>query len=424
LSLAYALLVRLVRLFGRGRAVSQLELENAVLRHQVKVLRRSVRRPELKDRDRAFLAAASRALSRDRWRSFMVTPQTLLRWHRQLVTRKWTYRRGSSGRPPLDPETADLVLRLGRENPRWGCVRIQGELRKLGIRIGASTVRRILRRAGLGPAPRRTGPTWSQFLRAQGRGVLACDFFTVETVFLKTLYVLFFIELSTRRVHVADTTRRPDSAWVVQQARNLAITIELQDKHILLRDRDAKFSRASDEVFRTEGLRVVKTPVRAPRANAFAERWVGTVRRECLDQVLIFGRHHLRRVLTRTPSTTTGPGRTAASTSDRLIRLSLWNQWLARQSNGEKSSAGSFTSTSARHDLCQSFGARHPLQVDAEDLIEVFRRRVDEWSFQRDPALATIGAIRTNPVRGRTLDKANVRQAPAPLGSFRPDQRR
>jgi putative transposase len=181
LSFAYALLVRLVRLFGRGRAVSQLELENVVLRHQVKVLRRSVRRPELKDRDRAFLAAASRALSRDRWRSFMVTPQTLLRWHRQLVIRKWTYRRGSSGRPPLDPETADLVLRPGRENPRWGCVRIQGELRKLGIRIGASTVRRILRRAGLGPAPRRTGPTWSQFLRAQGRGVLACDFFTVET---------------------------------------------------------------------------------------------------------------------------------------------------------------------------------------------------------------------------------------------------
>ena len=176
---AYFVLVRLVRLFVGRRVVTQLELENAVLRHQVKVLRRKVRRPELRDRDRAFLAAASRALRRDRWTSFMVTPQTLLRWHRQLVRRKWTYRRRAPGRPPLDPETTDLTVRLGRENPRWGCVRIQGELRKLGIGVGASTIRRILRRSGLGPASRRTGPTWTEFLRAQGRGVLACDFFTV-----------------------------------------------------------------------------------------------------------------------------------------------------------------------------------------------------------------------------------------------------
>jgi putative transposase len=176
-------------------------------------------------------------------------------------------------------------------------VRIQGELRTLGIRLGASTIRRILRHAGIGPAPRRTGPTWSEFLRAQGRGVLACDFFTVETVFLKTLYVLFFIELSTRRVHVAGATTRPDSAWVAQQARNLAITGRLEDKHILLRDRDSKFSVPFDEVLRTEGLTVVKAPVRAPRANAFAERWVGTVRRECLDHILVFGRRHLQGVL-------------------------------------------------------------------------------------------------------------------------------
>jgi transposase InsO family protein len=202
-----------------------------------------------------------------------------------------------SGSTPLDPDTTDLIIRLGRENPRWGCVRIQGELRKLGIRVGASTVRRILRRAGLGPAPRRTGPTWSEFLRAQSRGALACDFFTVETVLLKTLYVLFFIELSTRRVHVAGTTSRPDSAWVTQQARNLSITGRLEDKHVLLRDRDAKFSGPFDEVFRTEGLSVVKTPVRAPRANGIAERWVGTARRECLDHILIFGRRHLQGVL-------------------------------------------------------------------------------------------------------------------------------
>jgi putative transposase len=291
------MLVRLLGAFtGRG-SVSQLQLENAVLRHQVRVLRRTVRRPELKDRDRVFLAAASRALSRDRWGSFMVTPQTLLRWHRQLVRRKWTYRRRGPGRPPLDPDTTDLIVRLGRENPRWGCVRIQGELRKLGIRVGASTIRRILRGAGVGPAPRRTGPTWTEFLRAQGRGVLACDFFTVETISLKTLYVLFFIEISTRRVYVAGTTSRPDSAWVTQQARNLSITGRLHDKHLLVRDRDAKFSGPFDEVLRTEGLAVVKTPVRAPRANAVAERWVGTVRRECLDHVLVVGRRHLQRVL-------------------------------------------------------------------------------------------------------------------------------
>jgi transposase InsO family protein len=297
-SLFYFVLVRLVGvLIGRG-SVSELQLENAVLRHQLRVLRRTVRRPDLKDRDRAFLAAASRALSRDRWASFIVTPQTLLRWHRQLVRRKWTYPRRGPGRPPVDPDVTDLVIRLARENPRWGCVRIQGELRKLGIRLGASTIRRILRHAGLGPAPRRTGPTWSEFLRSQGRGVLACDFFTVETVFLKTLYVLFFIELSTRRVHVAGATTRPDSSWVAQQARNLGITGRLEDKHILLRDRDSKFSGPFDEVLRTEGLTVVKTPVRSPRANAFAERWVGTVRRECLDHILVFGRRHLQGVLT------------------------------------------------------------------------------------------------------------------------------
>jgi putative transposase len=296
-SFAYSILVRLVGFLTGETSVSQLQLENAVLRHEVRVLRRTVRRPELRDRDRAFFAAASRALSRDRWTSFMVTPQTLLRWHRELIRRKWTYRRRAPGRPPLDPDTADLITRIARENPRWGCVRIQGELRKLGIRVGASSVRRVLRRAGLGPAPRRAGPTWTEFLRAQGRGVLACDFFTVETVFLKTLYVLFFIELSTRRVHVAGTTSGPDSAWVSQQARNLSIAGHLEERHILLRDRDSKFSGAFDEVFRTDGLRVVRTPVRAPKANAVAERWVGTVRRECIDHVLIFGRRHLGRVL-------------------------------------------------------------------------------------------------------------------------------
>ena len=183
---------------------------------------------------------------------------------------------------------------------------------------------------------------------------------------LKTLYVLFFIELATRRVHVVGTTRRPDSAWVTQQARNLSITGSLDEKKLLIRDRDAKFSGPFDEVFRTEGLRVVKTPVRAPRANAFAERWVGTVRRECLDHVLIFGRRHLEHVLDAYAEHYNRPGRFGASTFDRLITLPLWKEWLARESDGETSSAGSFMSTSAvRHDSYQDFGARHAITCHA-----------------------------------------------------------
>ena len=166
----------------------------------------------------------------------------------------------------------DLILRLGRENPRWGYQRIRGELLKLELRVSATTIRRILLRGGLGPAPRRSGPTWAEFLRSQAAGILACDFFTVETLRLRTIYVLFFIELSTRRVHLAGATAHPDSAWVTQQARNLAIDERLVHFRFLVRDRDAKFSGPFDEVLGTEGIRVLRTPIRAPRANAFAER--------------------------------------------------------------------------------------------------------------------------------------------------------
>ncbi len=248
--------------------------------------------------DRVLLAAASHLLPRDRWSSFPVSPQTLLRWHRELVRRKWTYRKGKRpGRPPLDPAMRDLIVRLGRENPRWGCIRIQGELHKLGISVGATTIRTILRRAGLPPAPRSSGPSWTEFLRAQAWGSLAVDFFTVETVWLRTLYVLFGIELGSRRVHVLGVTRNPDSGWVTQQARNLAVGERLRDIRFLIRDRDAKFSGPFDQVFCTEGVRVTKTPIRAPQANAFAERSIRTAREECLDHLLIFGRHHLERVL-------------------------------------------------------------------------------------------------------------------------------
>ena len=296
LSILYLLLRRLLRLTAGSENAAK-DVEIAVLRHQLRVLRRQVGRPRFRPADRAFLATAARGLPRDRWRSFLITPHTLLRWHRELVRRKWTYRRARVGRPPIDPGLREIVVRLARENPRWGYVRIQGELRKLGIRIGATTIRRVLRAYCLGPAPRRLGPTWSQFLRAQAEGILASDFFTVETLRLRTLYVLFFIELHTRRVHVAGVTAHPDSAWVTQQARNRIIEIEDRPARFLIHDRDAKYAGPFDEVFRTEGTRVIRTPVRAPRANAFAERWVRTVRAECLDWVLIRGRRHLEGVL-------------------------------------------------------------------------------------------------------------------------------
>jgi len=295
--LVQVVLRRLLRLLLGSSAVAALELENAVLRHQLVVLQRTVKRPELRRSDRVVLAVASGLLPRERWPVFLVSPQTLLRWQRELVRRKWTYRRRRAGRPPLDPQVRELILRLGRENPRWGCVRIQGELRKLGVRVGATTIRSILRRSGLGPAPRRGGPSWSEFLRAQGHGMLACDFFTVETVWLRTLYVLFWIELGSRRVHLAGVTANPGCAWVAQQARNLAAEERLGNVRYLLHDRDAKFCGPFDAIIHSEGLRVIETPLRAPRANAVAERWVRSVRAECLDHLLIFGRRHLEQVL-------------------------------------------------------------------------------------------------------------------------------
>ncbi len=297
LLLAYLVLGRVLRIAGGGRSVAELEVENVVLRHQLAVIRRTVKRPALRRRDRVLLAAASRLLPRGRWGVFLVSPQTLVRCHGELVRRKWTCGRRRPGRPPLDPEVRELVLRLGRENPRWGCVRIQGELRKLGIRVGATTIRAILRSAGVGPSPRRDGPSWNEFLRAQAKGILACDFFTVETVWQRTLYVLFWIEHGSRRVRLAGVTASPDSGWVTQQARNLTFDEGLRNLRFLIHDRDAKFCGPFDTVLASERVRVIETPVRAPRANAIAERWVRSVCNECLDHLLIFGRSHLERVL-------------------------------------------------------------------------------------------------------------------------------
>jgi putative transposase len=230
---------------------------------------------------------------------FLVRPETLLRWHRHMVRRRWTYLAASIGRPPISKEVRQLVVRLARENPRWGYQRIHGELLRLGIRVSASSIRTVLRANGLDPVPRRAPTSWRPFLQQQAAGIVACDFFTVDTVWLRRLYVLLLIELDTRRVHLAGVTANPDGQWVTQQARNLLLVLSEQGRRVrlVLHDRDAKFSRSFDEVFRTDGAEVLLTPVQAPRANAYAERWVRTVRVECLDWLVVVGRSHLQQIL-------------------------------------------------------------------------------------------------------------------------------
>jgi len=297
-TLSFVALRRFFRVLGLGPKSDDKDVEIAVLRHQLAILERQVPRPRFDDTDRRLLSTLARLLPRDRWAVFLVTPATLLRWHRDLVRRHWTQPHRPQRRG-LPDETVELVSRLARENPRWGYMRIAGECAKVGVRVSVSSVRNVLRRRRLGPAPRRLGPSWVEFLRAQASGVLACDFFSVETVRIQRLYVLFFIELERRQVFLVGVTAHPDGRWTTQQARNLAMELDDRDRRFkfLIRDRDTKFVTSFDEVFLSECTRVIKTPVRSPQANAYAERFVGTARQECLDWVLIFGREHLERVL-------------------------------------------------------------------------------------------------------------------------------
>ena len=261
LSFVYLAFVSILRLVcGSDQRRRDADIELLVLRHELEVLRRRGGRPLLRPADRALLAALSRFLPRELRQARLVTPQTLLRWHRELARRRWTYPRRAPGRPHAGQQARRLVLRLARENPRWGYQRIAGELSKLGVRVSPSTVRRILAAAGLGSAPRRTGPSWREFLRTQAAGIVALDFFTVETAFL-------------RRYGALEGVR------------------------FVIHDRDCKFSGEFDEVLRGEGARVILTPPRAPKANAYAERFVRTARSECLDWLLIHGRRHLEHVM-------------------------------------------------------------------------------------------------------------------------------
>jgi putative transposase len=285
----------------RTRSDAQLRAEVLALRHQLRVLERRVGKPAWQPGDRLLLAALSRLLPRSAWSALLARPETLLRWHRDLVRRKWAAfrQRPPRQRPTRDPERRALILRLARENPRWGYRRIQGEALKLGFRISHMQVARILRSQRIPPAPRRSQITWREFVRLHAAQMLATDFFTVETAWLQRLYILFFIEVASRKVHLGGITASPTGEWVAQQARNLAW--KLQDGAVkakfLLRDRDSKFTAAFDQVFRSEGVKVLRLPYRAPRANSIAERFVGTCRREVLDHMLIFNARHLEAVI-------------------------------------------------------------------------------------------------------------------------------
>jgi putative transposase len=303
-SLRFAYLA-VLRVFGwlalLARSDGAKDAEILILRHQVAVLQRQVKTPRLSWVDRAVLAALARLLPGRQLRQLclIISPRTLLRWHAHLVRRRWTYPHRAPGRPRTALAIRSLVLEMARDNPGWGYRRIHGELTGLGYKLAPSTVWQILKDAGIDPAPTRSGQTWRAFLEAQARTIVAADFFHVDTVFLRRLYVLFFIEHDTRRVHLAGITAHPTGEWVTQQARNLLMNLEdhVADLKFLIRDRDAKFTPAFDAVFTAAGVRIIKTPVQAPRANAIAERWIASARHECLDRMLITSERHLRLIL-------------------------------------------------------------------------------------------------------------------------------
>ena len=303
----YSLFLDLLSVIGFAK--SDKDLEIIILRQQIRILqRKSTVPPRISDPERMILATLTDKFShstdraRQRLQQVMLIfkPETVIRWHRYLIRRKWTFKRkGNTGRPCLSSELQALVVRLAKENPRWGYEKIQGELLKLGYNLSVSSVRNILKRHRVTPVLRRSVGSWRSFLEHYKGQILACDFFTVETIWLKTLYVLFFMELGTRRIHGAGCTTNPDKSWVSQQARQFIWDLKDNDRDMvfLIHDNDTKFTSSFDNVFSSESIEIIHTPYQAPRANAFAERWVRSVREECLNHILVLNENHLRRVL-------------------------------------------------------------------------------------------------------------------------------
>ena len=298
-SLTYRLLVTVLSwLVLLARSSASKDAEILALRHEVAILRRGNPKPNMTWPQRAVLAALARLLPKALRGHRIVTPGTLLRWHNRMVAAKWRQPR-PPGRPPISGELTELILRMARENRRWGVVRIQGELRRLGHRVAASTIRKILRSNRI-PPPALRDDAGRTFIRAHATTLLATDFFHVDcAVTLTRLYVFFVIELDTRRVHLLGITEHPTAAWATQLARELAWNLEDSGHRFthLIRDRDAKFTDAFDAVFTAIGIDIVKSAPQAPRMNAYAERFVRTARTECTDRMLIAGPHHLQRVL-------------------------------------------------------------------------------------------------------------------------------
>jgi transposase InsO family protein len=301
-ALAYAWLRLLLDLVDVRLRVHDPEAELLRLRHPLRVVRRQVKRPQLNTADRTIMAALSHLVNRSALVGMLVQPETVFGWHRELVRRKWAAfgRRRGPGRPGLDAEIQRLILQMAKDNPRWGCVRVRGELLKLGYRVSATAIRRLLRRNRIGPAPLRSQQTWKAFLRAQASAIVLTDFFSVDTVFLTRSYVLLYMELATRRVIWFAVTNNPDAAWVTQQARNVSWELNQLGVHarFLIHDHDANYGGGSDLVFEGDGMAVIRTPIAAPRANSHVERQIGLTRREWLDWLLILNRRHLERVLT------------------------------------------------------------------------------------------------------------------------------
>ena len=290
-------------------APDEKDIQIALLRQQLRVLERKAKTiPRLSRPEKLMLVALMTRLQLQtrQWQQrvrdaiLLVQPKTVLKWHRELVQREWTFRQPRrGGRPRLDSEIEALIIRIASENSRVGYDKLQGELLKLGFAVDPTTIKNVLRRHRLLPAPKRGRSAWRSFLKNYRGQMLACDFFTVETLPMQPLYMLFFIVLGSRRVHLAGCTTNPDNAWVELPARQLVWLLDETKTPMcfLIHDRDSKFTALFDQVFVSDGIETVRTPFRAPKANAVAERWVRSIRQECLGHLLILNQRHLLRVL-------------------------------------------------------------------------------------------------------------------------------